>query len=289
MAESSPVAKSEVRGVLPVWEQALLGHHPPWVQDFNDLRYEWRRVFAEGLGTFLLVVVGAGGGMVNVLTHGGVGPDIRDVAPALMVMGVILATGAVGGAHLNPVVSVAFAMRREFPWKRVPGYIFAQLAGSTLACLLLWAVLGKVGQLGATNPSATFNDPHAMIIEALLTFGLVTVILGTASGAQNVGPLSALAVAGYISTAGFWAGSLTGAVMNPARAFGPDLALGHFTNFWVYLAGPTIGMVVAVGCAIILRGFGGDGSAARAAQGTLGTLVIEHSPATTTGAAHGQQ
>jgi aquaporin Z len=113
-----------------------------------------------------------------------------------------------------------------------------------------------------------------MGIEAILTLGLVGTILGTAAGAQNVGPLSALAVGGYIALAGLWSSPISGASMNPVRSFAPDAVLGHFPHYWVYLAGPSIGALAAVGAAYVLRGRGGDSAAARAAQGTLGTIVL---------------
>jgi aquaporin Z len=98
--------------------------------DFWDDRYAWRRLFAEVLGTFFLVLVAVGAGMVNARFGGQAVPySARVVAPALMVMAVILFMGAVSGAHLNPAVSIAFALRRDFPWKRVPTYVTAQFAG----------------------------------------------------------------------------------------------------------------------------------------------------------------
>jgi len=257
-----------------VWAmRALLGFEPPWRHDFDDPSHEWRRLFAEVAGTFFLVLVGAGGGVVAAYSGGQIGRTAAVVAPALMVMAIILSLGAVSGAHLNPVVSVAFSLRGEFPWKRVPGYVLAQLAGAVLACLFLWGMFGKVGHLGATLPGPRVNDLHAMVMEAVLTFGLVGTILGTASGAQNVGPLSAVGVAGYVALAGLWSSPVSGASMNPARTFGPDAVLGNFSHFWAYLVGPTIGMLVAVGVAYVLRGPGRDPTAARAAQGTLFDLV----------------
>jgi aquaporin Z len=255
--------------------QATGRHAAPWARDFANVSREYRRLFGELLGTFFLVLVGAGAGAVSAVSHGGIGRDAAVVAPGLMVMAVILSMGKVSGAHLNPVVSVAFALRRDFPWRRVPGYILVQLAGAALACGFLWAVFGKVGMLGATEPGASIGDVHAMLIEAVLTLGLVTTILGTASGAQNVGALSAIAVAGYIALAGLWSSPVSGASMNPARSFGPDLVLGNFGHFWVYVVGPLLGSLVAVGFAIVLRGRGPDESAAMAAQGTLDPLVGE--------------
>ena len=95
--------------------------------------------------------------------------------------------GAISGAHLNPAVSMAFAARGDFPWRRVPGYIIAQLVGATLACLLLWALFGKVGLLGATEPGSGISDWQALLMECVLTAGLVSTIPGTASRAQNLG------------------------------------------------------------------------------------------------------
>lgn len=280
MSSSTPATtpKSDsitIRELPPALARAALGQEQPWVRDFANIAYEWRRLAAEIVGTFFLVLVAAGAGVVGALHITGIGRGAAVVAPALMVMAVILALGAVSGAHLNPVVSIAFALRNEFPWRRVPLYVVAQLAGAVLACLFLWAMFGKIGGLGATVPGPHVGDVRAMWMEAVLTCGLVTTILGTASGAQNVGPLSALAVAGYIALAGLWSSPVSGASMNPARSFGPVAVTGDFTHYWVYVAGPVIGMLVAVGIAYILRGKGGDPVATRAAQGSLGVLVLE--------------
>jgi aquaporin Z len=151
----------------------------------------------------------------------------------------------------------------------VPGYVAAQIVGSVLACLLLWALVGRVGMLGATEPGPGIGDLQAMVMEAALTLGLLSTILGTASGAQNVGPLSALAVGGYIALAGLWSSPISGASMNPVRSLGPDLVMGDFSHYWVYVLGPLLGALLAVLCAYVLRGPGGDPTAARAAQGNL--------------------
>ena len=228
-----------------------------------------RRLFSELLGTFLLVLAGAGAGVVDAVSHGEISRSAAVSAPGLTVLAVILFMGAVSGAHLNPVVTIAFTLRGDFPWRRVPGYIAAQLAGASLACLFLWGVFGKVGELGATVPGRGIQDWKAFLIELALTAGLVSTILGTASKAQNVGPLSAVAVGGYIILAGLWSSPISGASMNPARSFGPDLVLNRYGHLWLYLAGPLAGAVVAVACAQILRGRGGDSGGVTAARGTL--------------------
>ena len=197
------------------------------------------------------------------------------VAPALTVMAIILFMGKVSGAHLNPAVSVAFALRRDFPWQRVPGHIFAQLAGASAAALFLHAVINVSAKYGGNYPAHGYSDVAAFWMELILTMGLVSVILGTASGAQNIGIMGAFGVGGYIALAGLWSSPISGASMNPARTFGPDLVSTTFTGYWVYVAGPLAGAVLAVGIAFVLRGRGGGKSGAGAAQGELFTEVYE--------------
>lgn len=237
--------------------------------DFDDPSLAYRRLFAEFLGTFMLVLVAAGGGLLH--ARGQISLSAAVVAPGLMVMAIILFMGAVSGAHLNPVVSIAFALRGDFPWRRVPGYIGVQLVGATLACAFLLAVFGNVQHLGATLPGPGYNAWQAFLLEIALTATLVSVILGTASSAQNVGTIGALGVGGYIALAGLWAAPVSGTSMNPARSFGPALVAGDWTAYWVYVAGPLIGAAIAVGCAVILRGRGGDPTARTAASGALGS------------------
>jgi aquaporin Z len=247
--------------------RALLELEFPGARDFDNPALEARRLFAELFGTFLLVLAGAGAVVVGAVTGGAVSASAAAAVPGLMVTVIILFMGAVSGAHLNPAVSVALALRGDFPWRRVPGYVLAQLAGATLACLFLWAALGKHGSLGATEPAGGTHAWQALLIELVLTLGLVSTILGTASRAQNIGAFSALGVGGYIVLAGLWAGPISGASMNPARSFGPDLVRLDFASYWVYLAGPLAGAVVATAVAWVLRG-PPDGHVA--AQGHLG-------------------
>jgi aquaporin Z len=239
--------------------------------NFWDSSYEWRRIFSELLGTFFLVLVAAGGGMVNARFGGdAISGPARVVAPALMVMAIILFMGGVSGAHLNPAVSFAFALRGDFPWTRVPAYVVAQFAGGVLATLVLWAFVGRHGSAGLTLPGPGISVVTAMAWEAVLTTGLVSVILGTASGAQQLGPIAAIGVGSYIALAGLFGAPVSGASMNPARSLAPALVLGNWTAWWAYLAGPVIGAAIATGIAVILRGRGGGAAARRAAQGILG-------------------
>jgi aquaporin Z len=138
--------------------------------------------------------------------------------------------GKVSGAHLNPAASLGFALRGDFRWRRVPGYIVVQLAGAVLAAWFLQSVIHVSAHYGSNYPAATSSSFDAMLMEAVLTMGLVSVILGTASGAQQVGLFGALGVGGYVALAGLWASPLSGASMNPARTFGPDLVSMDFAG-----------------------------------------------------------
>ena len=224
------------------------------VPDFLSSSQEWRRLFAEAWGTFLLVVVAAGGGVVDAHSGGAISLGMRVTAPGLMVMAIIYFMGAVGGAHLNPAVTLAFAVRRNFPWSRVPGYLGAQFLGGVAAAGFLRLMFGGMGAIGATTPAAGVSDLQALVMEILLTTGLVSTILGTASGARNIGSNGALAVGGYIALAGLWAAPISGASMNPVRSFAPDLLRGDLHTTWIYIVGPVLGAMIAVGFEWILKG-----------------------------------
>jgi len=230
-------------------------------------------VCAEVFGTFFLVLVAAGGPMIDHSIPGSVGRAAAVVAPGIMVMAVILFMGRVSGAHLNPAVTLAFSLRSDFPWRRVPAYLVAQLAGALLAAWFLQAVVGVSARYGANYPAAGHSATSAFLMEAVLTLGLVSVILGTASGAQQVGLFGALGVGGYIALAGLWASPISGASMNPVRTFGPDIVSVDFTSWWVYLAGPLLGAVLAVGMAFLLRGPGGGTTGSLAAQGIINPRI----------------
>jgi aquaporin Z len=236
--------------------------------EFDDTSLEFRRLFSEVWGTFLLVLVAAGGGVVGATAFGSdLTLAMKALAPGMMVMGIIFFMGTIGGAHLNPAVTLAFAVRGNFPWRRVPGYIVAQVIGAVLASVFLQLVYGGIIN-GATEPTPDVSQGVAVLTEAVLTLGLVSVILGTASGARNIGFNGAIAVGAYIGLVSVWGAPVTGASMNPARSFGPMLVGGDLTNYWIYLVGPLLGAMVAVGFETILRGRPTK-AAAEAAQGIL--------------------
>jgi aquaporin Z len=237
--------------------------------EFDNPRLEYRRLFSEAWGTFLLVLVAAGGGVIGATAFGAdLTLAMKALAPGIMVLAIIFFMGTISGAHLNPAVTLAFAVRGNFPWLRVPGYLLAQFAGAILACLVLQWLYGGIIN-GATEPAAQVTTRVAVLTEMILTAGLVSVILGTASGARNIGANAALAVGGYIGLVSVWAAPVTGASMNPTRSFAPMLIAGDLTHWWIYLVGPTAGALIAVGFEWILRGRATKAGAS-AAQGILG-------------------
>ena len=182
--------------------------------NFNDSNWklEGRRLFSELLGTFFLVLVAAGGPMMGQAFPDTISRTAAVVAPGLMVIAIILFMGKVSGAHLNPAVSVGFALRGDFPWRRVPGYIVIQLVGATLAAWFLQSVIHVSASYGSNYVATGYSATDGFLMEAVLTLGLLSVILGTASRAQNVGAISALAVGGYIALAGLWGSPISGCV-----------------------------------------------------------------------------
>ncbi len=201
-----------------------------------------RSALAEAIGTFALVFAGCGAIMVDARTHalGHVGVAISF---GLVIMAMIYAVGHISGAHLNPAVTLAFAVARHFPAARMPAYWAAQLAGATAAALVLRGSLGDVAHVGATLPSG--SDAQAFLWEAVLTFLLMFVIMAVATDARAVGEAAAIAIGATVGLDAMFGGPISGASMNPARSLGPGIAAGDLAAVWVYLAAPCLGAVVA--------------------------------------------
>jgi len=220
---------------------------------FLNRALEGRRIFAEAWGTFLSMLVVSGGAAVNA-HFGGITPhaDLY-IARGMVSMCIVYFMGTISGAHLNPAVTFAFALRGNFPWNRVTGYIFGQCIGA-LAAVVLIRILFDGQNLGQTVPGVGISPIKAMVMEVILTTGLVNAILGTASGARNIGTNGAIAVGSYVALVGIWAGPACGASMNPIRSLAPDLVRGDFSTSWVYIVGPLIGATLGVAFEWILKG-----------------------------------
>jgi aquaporin Z len=226
-------------------------------------RPAWSRLGAELFGTFALTFT-ACAIEIAAAAHPEISHAERAFAPALMVLAIIYAVSDVSGAHINPAVTLAFTLRRVFDWRRLPGYWAAQLGGALAGAGLARSLLGGAAAGGATLPHV--GAGQALAIEAALTFLLVSVIIHTSKRKGAVGPHAALAVGAIIAAAGFWAGPLTGASMNPARSFGPAAFAGELGAWWIYAVGPALGAALAVPVARFVHGPPSE-SEARAAEG----------------------
>lgn len=195
---------------------------------------------AELLGTFTLVFIGAGAGALVVAGNSSGGLTGVALAHAIALVVIIYAWGSISGAHVNPAVTFGLALAGRFPWVRAARYWIAQLAGAAAAGFLLLFLIGPQGDLGMTLPAPTVSILQAIIIEAVLTFFLVTAVFGSAVAGRN-GNAAALAIGLVLGMDILMGGPLTGGSMNPARSFGPALAMGNFTALYVYFVGPLIG------------------------------------------------
>jgi aquaporin NIP len=170
----------------------------------------------------------------------------------LVIMAMIYAAGRVSGAHLNPAVSVAFALMRRFPWPSVGAYVIAQTAGALAAAGLLRASLGDVADVGATVPSG--SNGQAFLWEFLLTFFLMFVIMAVATDTRAVGDAAAIAIGGTVGLDAMVGGPVTGASMNPARSFGPALLSGEVETLWIYILAPVVGAALGALAYQLVRG-----------------------------------
>ncbi|HEX4735004.1 MAG TPA: aquaporin [Thermoleophilaceae bacterium] len=202
-----------------------------------------RRAVAEGIAAFALVFAGCGAIVTNATHRGTLGSVGVSLVFGLVIMVMIYATGHLSGAHINPAVTVAFTLTRHFPGRDAIAYIGAQLVGATAgAFLLLAAWSSKPAALGATVPSVATGT--ALLYEIVMTAFLMFVIIAVATDTRAVGAAAAIAIGGTVGLDALFGGALTGASMNPARSFGPALASGTWTDFWVYVAGPVLGAAV---------------------------------------------
>lgn len=180
--------------------------------------------------------------VIDAVSGGGVGSLGIGLSFGLAVMAAIYAVGHISGAHINPAVTVAFALTRHFPWAQVPAYVVAQLLGAAAASATLLALFGDVADLGAAVPSG--SPLQALGLELILTLFLMFVVAAVATDVRAVGQAAAIAIGGYVALAATFAGPIAGASMNPARSFGPALLSGTWSGHWAYWVGPLSGAIV---------------------------------------------
>jgi len=198
-----------------------------------------RSLAAEALGTLALVLAGTGAIVADARSGGAIGPVGVSLTFGLVVMAMVCATGHISGAHLNPAVTLGFALARQFPAHRVGPYWAAQAAGALLGSLLVASLIGDAASLGATRPAVGLE--RALLLEGALTFLLMFVIMAVATDTRAASQTAALAIGGTIALEALFAGPLTGASMNPARSLAPALVSGDLADLWVYFVGPGLG------------------------------------------------
>jgi MIP family channel proteins len=212
-----------------------------------------RRAAAEGLAAFALVFAGCGAVVTDAKYDGALGAVGVSLVFGLVIMVMVYATGHLSGAHINPAVTLAFTITRHFPAREALAYIGAQVAGATAGAVALLAVwTDKPASLGATTPS--IGAGSAFVYELLLTAFLMFVIVAVATDTRAVGAAAAIAIGGTVGLDALFGGPVTGASMNPARSFGPALASGEWTDFWIYVAGPVAGAALGAIAYQLVRG-----------------------------------
>jgi MIP family channel proteins len=207
---------------------------------------------AELVATFALVFAGCGAIIIDTTSHGQVTHVGIAITFGLIIAAMIYATGHISGAHINPAVTLAFALTRHFPLVRVPLYWLAQLVGALLAALLLRALFGNVAHLGTTLPAG--SDGQSLVLEMVLTFFLMFVIMAVATDNRAVGQAAALAIGGTVLLDAMFGGPISGASMNPARSLGPALVSGTLSHLWIYILGPASGALLGAFAYELARG-----------------------------------
>jgi aquaporin Z len=205
---------------------------------------EYRKYFGEIVGTFALIFCGTGAIIINqesggAITHLGIA-----ITFGLIVASMIFALGDVSGAHLNPAVTLSFAVKKRFPWKHVTPYIIAQAFGAFAATVTLHFLFPNNDTLGATIPSG--SQAQSFILEVILTLILVMVIFNVTTGAKEKGLTAAIAIGGVVGLEALFAGPICGASMNPIRSISPAVVSGHVESLWIYILAPTIGALLGV-------------------------------------------
>jgi aquaporin Z len=253
--------------VQPTDEEQAAARHYLMRFEVDTLRSRplWIRLIIEFVGTFVLVTVAAGSGVIN--HYAGGNPISRTaavIAPGAVVMAMIYAWGPLSGLHINPAVTFAFTGRGVFPTKWVVPYWVVQFGGAICAALFLQWMFGDVAQGGNYPISTPGGEWKSLVMEMLLTAILVSIILNTATGHRSIGHNAAIAVGSTVALLGLFASPISGASMNPARTLGPDIVSTNFTGWWVYVIGDLAGAAIAVIIIGLVRGLPGRAEQAAA-------------------------
>ena len=203
-----------------------------------------KKCLAECIGTFALVFCGTGAIIIDDFSKGAITHVGVSIVFGLIVMAMIYALGEKSGAHLNPAVSIAFAVSGNFPVKQILPYAVSQLVGALAASLVLKLMFPASELLGATIPAG--SNLQSFIMEWILSFFLMLVIINVATGSKEQGLFAGMAIGSVVLLEAMFAGPVSGASMNPFRSLAPALVSGVLKYSWIYLTAPVLGMVSAV-------------------------------------------
>lgn len=203
-----------------------------------------KKYTAEFIGTFILIFVGTGSVVVHQQLGGALGLTGIAMVWGFAIIALIYAFGDISGTHLNPAVTVSFAVDKRFEWKEVPPYVIAQFAGALSASLLLHFLFPENKTLGITQPSG--SETQAFIMEAVMTFILMLVILRVSVGAKEKGITAGIAIGGTVWVLVLFGGPVCGTGLNPTRSIAPAIVTGNFQSLWLYIVAPFAGALTAV-------------------------------------------
>lgn len=203
-----------------------------------------KKYTAEFIGTFALVFCGTGAIVVNEITKGTITHVGIAFTFGLIVMAMIYALGEKSGAHINPAVTIAFAINGNFPARQVLPYIICQCCGAFVASLVLKLMFTESVLLGATIPSG--SNLQSLALEFILAFLLMLVIINVATGSKEQGLFAGLAIGSVVLLEAMFAGPISGASMNPARSLAPAVVAGKIDQLWIYIVSPISGAIAAV-------------------------------------------
>lgn len=205
---------------------------------------------AEFIGTYALVFCGTGAIIINDISNGAIGHQGIAITFGAIVMVMIYALGNVSGAHINPAVSISFAITNKFNQKDLLPYCVAQITGALSASITLAFLFPTHATLGITTPSGDWSQ--SFVLELILTYFLMLAILMVSQN-KAIHQFSGIAVGGTVLLEALFAGPITGASMNPARSIAPALVSGNVHLLWIYIFAPILGALLATGTWFILK------------------------------------
>ncbi|MCC6371994.1 MAG: MIP family channel protein [Bacteroidia bacterium] len=203
-----------------------------------------RTYFAEFIATFILVFCGTGAIIISQESGGSISHAGIAITFGLIVTAMIYALGGISGAHMNPAVTIALWVAKEFKFKHILPYVIAQSLGGLMASALLRFMFPSNQLLGATIPAG--SEMQSFLLEVILTFILMLVILSFVKSNKESKNLAGLVIGLVVLLEAMFAGPICGASMNPVRSIAPAIVSTHTEHLWIYLIAPLAGALFAV-------------------------------------------